>query len=216
MSTIQDKWTTLVTAIDPDELSPIEGGIMDAANIAHEARVAGDAESLEAVRAELEALLERYDATDGEDHPNPAWARPNQRALALSALGRVEEAVRLERVALRYADTPIRREISLGNLVDRCLRLERYEEAIAHFMAAWDVGSESTALLLSGAQALHLGGMAEEAERVFEALGHAHREITPGTELWAYLAFEERLREIAPASLALTELFERFDRTRGA
>jgi len=210
MNTVHDANATLVTAIDPGELSPIEAAIMDVANIAHEARASGDRRSLDAARVELESLLDRYDRTDGEDHPNPAWARPNQRALALSALGELERAVHLERVALRYADTPIRREISLGNLVDRCSRLGRHEQAVACFLEAWETGSTSPALLLSGAQALHLAGMAEDAERVFRSVDELHPTIEPGSELWAYLAFEDRLRAIAPGSPALSALLQRF------
>ena len=111
--------TTIVTASNHDELSPIESAIMDACNELHAARQSNDIDGVEIFTQTLYSLLDTYDATDGEDHPNPAWARPNQRALAYSAMGNLEGAIALELAALKYADTPRRREISSGNIADR-------------------------------------------------------------------------------------------------
>ncbi|MEZ6233922.1 MAG: hypothetical protein R3B68_07010 [Phycisphaerales bacterium] len=204
---------SLVTATKPAELSPLEAAIMDACNLLHEVRAAKDAARTAEVRSHLFDLLDKYDASDAENHPNPAWARANQRALAHSAAGEVEQAIVTERIALRYADTDRRREISLGNLADRCLRLGRYEEAIEHFLAAQDVAPQSVPVMLTGAQALALAGFSDEADRIFRQFLTAEH-LRPGTELVAYLEYEPRLGELAAGLPALAELMARWERTK--
>lgn len=201
--------TTIVTASVPEELSPIEAAIMDACNAVHEARAQGDGQTVERLGAHLSALLARYDETDAEDHPNSAWARPNQRALALSALGQTEAAIEAERIALKYADTPRRREISLGNLAERCIRLHRYDDAVAYFLNAIDVAPGSVPVMLTGAQAMFLAGHVEEADRVFQAFCGMPEQMTDDSELVAYLDHETRMREMAARMPALAELLRR-------
>lgn len=205
---------TLVTASDPGELSPIESAIMDACNAMHEARARADAAHAEALEDVLADLLRRYDETDGEDHPNPAWARPNQRALALSAMGRLDEAVRTEQIALRYADTDRRREISLGNIADRLLRLGRYEEAAAYFVQAWECAPTSVPVMATGVQALHAIGRWDQANAIVEALAEIDGLLHAGSELTAYLDYETRLRVIAADLPALKALVARWDTIR--
>ncbi|MBL4810193.1 MAG: hypothetical protein JKY43_09095, partial [Phycisphaerales bacterium] len=125
--------TTIVTASSSDELSPLEAAIMDACNELHASRDANDKQGTEIFTQTLHSLLDTYDATDGDNHPNPAWARANQRALANSAMGNIERAIALELAALKYADTPRRREISSGNIADRFIRLGDPSSAIAYF-----------------------------------------------------------------------------------
>lgn len=206
--------TSLVTATTPAELSPLEAAIMDACNLLHEVRAAGAGARATEVRAQLFDLLDKYDASDAENHPNPAWARANQRALAHSAAGEVEQAVVTERIALRYADTNRRREISLGNLADRCLRLGRYEEAIESFLEAQAIAPTSVPVMLTGAQALALAGFADEANRIFRAFLENPEHLRPGTELVAYLEYEPRLGELAAGLPALAELRARWDRIK--
>lgn len=189
--------TTIVTATNPAELSPIEAAIMDACNVVHEARASGDSDRVRTMREVLMDLLDRYDATEAENHPNAAWARPNQRALVMSALGEVHEAIRLEKLALRYADTPRRREISHGNLADRCIRAGRPLEAVDHFLRAWEIAPDSVPVMVTGAQALFLAGMRDEADAIFASFLDRPEHLRPESELTAYLDFETRLHEMA-------------------
>lgn len=198
---------TIVTASNPGELSPIEAAIMDACNLLHEARERGDRAEVRGVTESLFRLLSRYDETDGDDHPNPAWARPNQRALALSAMGRLDEAVRTELLALKYADTPRRREISLGNLADRCLRLGDAELALGYFLEAIEANPESVPVLITGALALFRAGHAEEADAIFRAVLESPGLLGEGTELSAYLAFDPGTRSMRGRLPALDELY---------
>lgn len=206
--------TSLVTATKPTELSPLEAAIMDACNLLHEVRASGNQAKAGEVRAHLFDLLDRYDASDAENHPNPAWARANQRALAHSAAGEVEQAIVTERIALRYADTDRRREISLGNLADRCLRIGRYDEAIEHFLEAQTVAPTSVPVMLTGAQALALAGFPDEANRIFEGFLADPAHLRPGTELVAYLEYEPRLGELAAGLPALKQLKATWDRIK--
>ncbi|MCC5824064.1 MAG: hypothetical protein LAT64_12295 [Phycisphaerales bacterium] len=198
---------TIVTASNPGELSPIEAAIMDACNLLHEAREHGDRAATEAITQSLFQLLRRYDETDGDDHPNPAWSRPNQRALALSAMGRVEDAVRTELVALKYADTPRRREISLGNLADRCLRLGDAELALGYFLEAIEANPKSVPVLITGAIALFRAGHREEADAIFRAILESPGLLGEGTELSAYLAFDPGTRSMRGRLPALDDLY---------
>lgn len=203
--------TTLVTSPQPGELSPIEAAIMDGCNDLHEAIGGGLGlvERVASLRGQLETLLQRYEDTDGENHPNPRWAVPNQRALVLSAAGEVDAAIEYELIAIEHADTPRRLEISLGNLCERCIRARRYQEAVEFFFRAVEVAPDRLPILLTGAQALYLAGFKDDANKIFEAL--QAEPLTPTGELAAYLDFEARLTEMADELPALARLFARRD-----
>jgi tetratricopeptide (TPR) repeat protein len=199
--------STIVTASNPNELSPIEAAIMDACNALHEARERADVEAIAAYTDALPRLLARYDATDGDNHPNPAWSRPNQRALALSAMDRVEDAVRTELIALKYADTPRRREISLGNLADRCLRLNDAQLAVGYFLEAIEANPRSVPVLVTGASALFRAGHRDEADAIFRAMHATPGLLAEGSELTAYLAFDPATRAMRNRLPALDDLY---------
>ena len=201
---------TLVTCPEPGEFSPLEAAIMDACNEMHEAREEGDSAGGERVRTLLMKLVDRYDEADAEGHPNAAWARPNQRALALSACGEVERAVAAEIIALKYADTARRREISLGNLSDRCIRLGRFEDAVRFFLEAREAAPESVPVMLTGAQALFMLGHHEAADNIFASFLDRPEMLAPATELTAYLDCETRLREMVLDLPSLRELMVRW------
>ncbi|MEQ8770565.1 MAG: hypothetical protein RIB60_08660 [Phycisphaerales bacterium] len=203
--------TTLVTASTPTELSPLEAAIMDACNELHDARAKNDAPRADAVETVLFKLIDRYDESDGDNHPNPAWARPNQRALALSAAGRVNAAISAEQLALKYADTPRRKEISLDNLADRCMRAERYEDALGYFLEAVEIAPTSVPVLMTGAQAMYFAGMPEEANNIFAAFLEQPEQLDPRGPLAAYLDHEERLIDMAIDLPALRDLFDAWD-----
>lgn len=201
---------TLVTTPDPMDLSPIEAAIMDRCNELHESVAAGDAVRTRALRADLDDLLDRYERTGAESHPNPDWAIPNQRALVLSAAGEIEDAIEAELEAMEHADTPRRREISAGNLAERHIRLGDYLGAISWFIEARAAAPESIPIMLTGAQALFLGGYVTQANRIFARLMQQAScnpsLVSGGGELAAYLDFESRLKGMAPDLPALHEL----------
>ncbi|MFG0306986.1 MAG: hypothetical protein ACF8Q5_12320 [Phycisphaerales bacterium JB040] len=205
--------TTIVTAPTGD-LSPLEAAIMDACNQLHEARKLGDDAGVSEIRSRLFDLIDRYDATDGDDHPNPAWARPNQRALALSAAGETMKAIDTERLALKYADTNRRLEISLDNLCDRCLRVGRYEEAIAYFLRATEIAPHSVNVLLNGAQALWLAGYRAQANTIFEAVADQPEQLAATGTLAAYLDCEPRFEQMRQDLPALDHLFTLYRSSR--
>lgn len=200
---------SIVTTDDPRRLSPIESSIMDLCNLAHAARRRGDDESLESLAPELWAMIRRYDETDGDWHANPAWSRPNQRALVLSALGRLAEAVEVETIAARYADTPRRQEVSFGNIADRLVRLERAEEAIEWFLRAWDAAPLSVPVMLTGARAYFDAGMTDKANAVFAALLGMEELLAPGTDLSVSLRHDGSLLDMASSLPALDALYRR-------
>jgi tetratricopeptide (TPR) repeat protein len=205
--------STVVTAADPQELSPLEAVIMDLCNALIEARTeasdgraghaAGEIASIE--RALFDAVG-RYEQTNAQQHPNADWAIPNQRALALSAAGRYDEAIETELLALDHADSPRRLEISLGNLAERCIKADRFEEAVAWFLEAQEVAPGRTPILLTGAQALCLAGYEDEANAIFATLLESDDLLKPGSELDAYLRYESRLLGMADRLPALREL----------
>lgn len=202
--------TTIVTASSSDDLSPIEAAIMDACNALHDARDRRDMRTIRELSEHLELLLDRYDATDGEDHPNPAWARANQRALALSAMGRIDEAIRLELTAIKYADTPRRQEISYGNLADRCLRLGEPDRAVEFFLDAINANPESVPVLITGAHALYEAGYLEQADTIFRTLLDNDQLLTPCSELGAYLDCDVRTRNLSEVLPSLSALFDKW------
>ncbi|HED53538.1 MAG TPA: hypothetical protein ENJ00_04985 [Phycisphaerales bacterium] len=204
-----DPSDTIVTTDDPHRLSPIEASIMDWCNLAHAARSRGDAEELAHIGRELDRLLQRYDETDAEGHANPAWARPNQRALVLSARGELEEAIRVELIAVRYADTDRRQEVSLGNIADRLVRLNRPEEAIEYFLRAWDVAPLSVPIMMTGAEAFFKAGRLDDADAIFAAFLDVEAPLIPPADLHAYLRYDGSLLDMAPHLPSLHALYQR-------
>lgn len=202
--------STIVTASISKELSPIEAAIMDACNTLHEARDRRDSRSIRELGEQLRMLLDRYDATDGENHPNPAWARATQRALALSAMGHIDQAIRLELTALKYADTPRRLEISLGNLADRCLRLGEPDRALSFFLDAINANPDSVPVLITGAHALYEAGHIEQADTIFKTLLDNPALLTPTSELGAYLDCDIRTRNLSEVLPSLSALYDRW------
>ncbi len=208
--------TTLVTSPTASSMSPIESAIMDQCNALHECRAAGDHDAASRLADSLEALLEKYEATNAEDHPNAEWAVAHHRALVLSAAGETESAVVYEEIALEHADTPRRIEISQGNLAERCLRLERYDAALSHFLAAREVAPTSVPIMLTGAQALFFCGYTDQAEKIFRALLKRKDLLRPDTDLTAYLDYEPRLAAIRHESPALDALMSAWEEVRDA
>jgi len=202
--------TTIVTASSSSELSPIEAAIMDCCNTLHEAHDRHDRLTIKAVSEQLDKLLDRYDQTDGENHPNPAWARANQRALALSAMGKIDQAIRLELAALKYADSPRRLEISFGNLADRCLRLGEADRALEFFLDAINANPESVPVLITGAHSLFEAGYIEQADTIFKTFLENPDLLTPSSELGAYLDCDIRTRNLCEHLPSLAALFERW------
>jgi len=216
MTTTTAATTTIVTASSGDELSPIERAIMDACNELHGARDEGDPQAASVLAARLDELLRRYDETDGENHPNPAWARPCQRALALSAMGQIDRAVSLELTALKYADTPRRIEISCGNIADRLIRSGDPERAVGFFLEAHAQSPDSVPILLTGAVAIAESGYPEQAHTIFQTLLDNPDLLTPGSELGAYLDLDRRVRALAQSLGAGRELLARWGAVRDA
>ena len=208
--------TTIVTASSSDDLSPIERAIMDACNELHAARDEGDDHAVSILTARLDELLRRYDETDGEDHPNPAWARPCQRALALSAMGQIERAISLELTALKYADTRRRIEISCGNIADRLIRLGDPRQAISFFLEAHEQRPDSVPVLLTGAVAIAESGYPDQAHEIFRTLLRNPDLMTPDSELGAYLDLDRRVRALAESLDAGRELLARWESIRAA
>jgi len=215
-STMTRSTSTIVTSSSGDELSPIERAIMDACNELHAARDEGDAAAPALLAARLDELLRRYDETDGENHPNPAWARPSQRALALSAMGQIDRAISLELTALKYADTPRRVEISCGNIADRLIRSGEPARAVEFFLEAHAQSPDSVPILLTGAVALAESGYEEQAHTILRTLAENPGLMTPDSELGAYLDLDPRVRALASSLDAGRELLARWGSVRAA
>src|SRR5262249_35969295 len=156
----------------------------------HEAVGLGDEIRVQELEAAVTRLLERYEACNAEEHPHPRWAVPHQRALFMSAAGDVAGAVIYEDIALPHAQTERQREISLGNLAERYMRLERFDEAVEYFFKAREVAPRSVPIMLTGAQALYLAGFRAESDRIFKALLSMPQLLTSSSDLTAYLDFE--------------------------
>jgi tetratricopeptide (TPR) repeat protein len=215
MTTFASQTTTVITAPNPASMSPLEGAMMDACNELHEVISLGDDARARELEATLVRLMERYEATNAEDHPHPRWAIPHHRALFMSAAGDAAGAVIYEEIALQHAQTDRQREISLGNLAERYMRLERFDEAVEHFFKAREVAPRSVPIMLTGAQALYLAGFRAESDRIFRALLSMPHLLTVGSDLTAYLDFETRLQAMRPDLPSLDRLMSAWESLRG-
>jgi len=207
--------TTLITAPNPGKLSPLEAAMMDACNVLHEAMGRGDAATIESTRRRLSEMLDRYEQSGADHHPQPKWAVPHQRALAMSACDDLPQAIVYEELALQHAVTPRQLEISLGNLAERSMRVGRLDEAIEYFFRARDAAPTSVPILLTGAQALYIAGFRKESDGIFAALCGMKDQLRPGTELTAYLEFETRLQVMRRDLPSLERLLRQWEAGRG-
>jgi tetratricopeptide (TPR) repeat protein len=204
----------LITARNPANMTPLEAAMMDGCNLLHAAVGAGDHEEAARLITDLAAMLDRYEAAGADDHPNADWAVPHQRALVLSAAGDAAAAIVYEEIALEHAGTARQREISLGNLSERCLRLGRLDEAVEFFFRARDNSPSSIPIMLTGAQALYLAGYRQQAEGIFRALLGRADLLSIGNDLTAYLEFESRLHAMRRDLPSLDALMERWESLR--
>src|SRR5262245_13643810 len=105
MSSLASQTTTVITAPNPGNMSPLEAAMMEACNELHEAVANGDEQRVAELETSITAMIDRYEAAGAEDHPYPKWAVPHQRALFLSAAGDVEGAIIYEDIAYQHAGT---------------------------------------------------------------------------------------------------------------
>jgi tetratricopeptide (TPR) repeat protein len=215
MTTFASQTTTVITAPNPGGMSTLEGAMMDACNELHEAVANGDTARIVELEASISAMLDKYEACDAEAHPDPKWAVPHQRGLFLSASGNVEGAIAYEEIALPHARTDRQKEISLGNLADRSMRAERFDDAVQYFLKARAVAPRSVPIMLTGAQALFLAGFRAEADRIFRALLAMPHLLTFGSDLTAYLDFETRLQAMRQDLPSLDRLMAAWEALRG-
>jgi tetratricopeptide (TPR) repeat protein len=187
---------------------------MDGCNLLHKAVAAGDDEEATRLTTHLATLLDRYEAANADDHPNAQWAIPHERALVLSAAGDAEGAIVYEEIALQHAGTARQREISLGNLSERSLRLGRLDEAVEFFFRARDNSPSSIPIMLTGAQALYLAGYRQQADGIFKALLARPDLLSIGNDLTAYLEFESRLHAMRRDLPSLDTLMDRWEALR--
>lgn len=214
MTSLATQTTTVITAPNPGNLSPLEAAMMDGCNELHEAISLGDSARVAELERAISGMLDRYDASNAEDHPHPRWAVPHQRALFMSAAGDLEGAVIYEDIALEHAQTARQREISLGNLAERCMRLGRIEDSIEYFFRAREAGPRSVPIMLTGAQALFLAGFRSESDRIFRALLAMPGLLEVGTDLTAYLDFESRLQVMRHDLPSLEKLMSAWEAKR--
>lgn len=210
----QVRHTTLITSPNPAKMTPLEAAMMDACNTLHDAVARNDDRRIAETRSQLTELLDRYEACGAEDHPHPRWAVPHQRALAMSALGDLHQALVYEELALEHAGTERQREISLGNLAERSMRVGRIEDSIEYFFQARDVSPASVPILLTGAQALYLAGFKAESDGIFAALLGMNEQFRTGTELTAYLDFETRLQVMKRDLPSLQNVLRKWESVR--
>lgn len=206
--------TTLITSPNPAKMSPLEAAIMDSCNQMHEAVAKGDEGSVDRLKAQLADLLDRYEASGAEDHPQPKWAVPHHRALAMSAAGDLHQALLYEEIALPHAVTSVQQEISLGNLAERSMRTGRIDDAIEYFFQAHDV-QPSVPILLTGAQALFMAGHVKEADELFKSLLKMNEQFQVGTELTAYLDYETRLQVMRRQLPSLDSVLRKWEGIKG-
>ncbi|MGE3108696.1 MAG: hypothetical protein AB7G11_06075 [Phycisphaerales bacterium] len=203
--------TTLITSPNPAKMSPLEGAIMDACNQMHEAVAKSDASAIKVLKGHLAELLDRYEASGAENHPQPKWAVPHHRALAASAAEDLHQSLLYEEIALEHAVTNVQKEISLGNLAERSMRTGRIEDAIEYFFRARDVAPRSVPILLTGAQALFVAGHKTESDGIFRSLLGMNEQFASGTELTAYLEYETRLQVMRRELPSLDSMLKKWD-----
>lgn len=160
---------------------PLHRKVIRYLNDYHEAVEEGDKEAMQELDELIPPLLKKFQESEAQNSPNPAWLSSKMWAGWYLARGKYEEALGFEHEGWTHACNEIerpetreaiakRKSISASNIADELRRLGRYEEALTWALLSVELWSSNPINHLVLALAMYRAGHHDKAERIIEEL----------------------------------------------
>ena len=164
------------------KVGPIHERLLAYFNEMHEARAAGDRQTIEELEVIVPQLLDEFESTECRDYPNPGWLAGKMRGGWNLARGELYAALQAEMSGFRYADEEPsapdgndiakkhRKSVSASNIADQLWRMGRAAEGLPWAQLSVELWpSNSINYLVLGITAYH-GGLKKQADQIFRNL----------------------------------------------
>jgi hypothetical protein len=167
------------------KVGPIHERLLAYFNEMHEARAAGDTQTIEELEVFVPLLLDEFEATECLNSPNPGWMAGKMRGGWNLARGDLDAALQAELTGFRYADEEPsapdgndtqknrRKSVSASNVADQLWRMGRAAEGLAWAQLSVELWpSNGINYLVLGITAYH-AGLKNQADQIFRNLRQA-------------------------------------------
>ncbi len=167
------------------KVGPIHERLLRHFNDMHEARAAGDTQTIEELEVLVPRLLDEFESTECRNSPNPGWLAGKMRGGWNLARGDLNSALQAELTGFRYADEEPsaadgddtqknrRKSVSASNVADQLWRMGRAAEGLPYAQLSVELWpSNSINYLVLGITAYH-AGFKEQANQIFSNLRQA-------------------------------------------
>lgn len=163
-------------------VGPIHERLLAYFNEMHEARAAGDTQTIEELEEIVPQLLDEFESTECRNHPNPGWLAGKMRGGWNVARGDFDAALQAEVSGFYYAneepsapdgnDTEKnrRKSVSASNIADQLWRMGRATEGLPWAQLSVELWpSNSINYLVLGITAYY-AGFKDQADQIFRNL----------------------------------------------
>jgi hypothetical protein len=201
------------------KVGPLHERLLAYFNDMHEARAAGDTQTVEKLEELVPRLLDEFESTECRNYTNPGWLAGKMRGGWNVARGDFESALQAERLGFRFAneepsapdgnDTEKRhrKSVSASNIADQLWRVGRAAEGLAWAQLSVELWSaNSINYLVLGITAYH-AGLKDQANQIFRTLRQAADFKDDRDAIAKCMQFERELHNMADLS-AVKDLLE--------
>ena len=190
------------------KVGPIHERLLAHFNEMHEARAAGDNQTIEELQTVVPQLLDEFESTECRNSPNPDWLASKMRGGWNLASGDLDAALKAELKGFRYADEEPsaqdgndterdrRKSVSASNIADELWRMGRAAEGLEwaqYSVELWP--SNGINYLVLGITAYH-AGLKKEANEIFSNLREAADFEDERDVISKCMEFERELRDM--------------------
>jgi hypothetical protein len=167
------------------KVGPIYERLLAYCNEMHEARAAGDTQTIEELEALVPPLLDEFEATECRNFPNPGWLAGKMRGGWNLARGELYAALQAELSGFRYADEEPsspdgndtdkkhRKSVSASNIADQLWRMGRAAEGLPWAQLSVELWPSNGINYLVLGMTAYNAGLKKQADQIFRSLRQA-------------------------------------------
>ncbi|HKC63261.1 MAG TPA: hypothetical protein VKB86_06465 [Pyrinomonadaceae bacterium] len=167
------------------KVGPIHERLLAYFNDMHEARAAGDTETIAKLEMIVPQLLDEFEATECRNSPNPGWMIGKMRGGWNLARGELYAALQAELSGFRYADEEPsvpgvddtdkkhRKSVSASNIADQLWRMGRAAEGLPWAQLSVELWPSNSVNYLVLAITAYHAGFKKQADQIFRNLREA-------------------------------------------
>lgn len=204
------------------KVGPIHEKLLAYFNDMHEARAAGDTQTIEELEVLVPELLDEFESTECRNSPNPGWLAGKMRGGWNLTRGDLDSALQAEFTGFRYADEEPsapdgndtqknrRKSVSASNIADQLWRLGRAAEGLPWAQLSVELWpSNGINYLVLGITAYH-AGLKNQADQIFRNLRQVANFTDDHNVIAKCMEFERELHTMSdlPAVMDLLEDME--------